>query len=286
MQRQDFGGAHRLSDEEVQELVLAYLRRTDRPNAIQLLENTWAHFPIFRGGTLEASNYQHLNSDLPSRVAEVLHELSLQGIVMLAPATTRAPIYAVTNRGRHLLADESPLLTDPAAYLRNLQGIPNLDDLTLEYLTEAVEAYRHFLDRSAAVMLGAAAENLLLRLADAVVAARSALALSARRDLRDWRIARVRAAVVDTLQDSGFIQAADDRVAQRSQPMTDEEKTALRETASSAIILSHFFADTRNEAGHPTTVRPDRQILNAYIKAFPRYASRVLDTMTLLARLQ
>lgn len=276
-------GPHRLSDEEVSELVTDFVKRST--GSISLLGNPVALLPLFSGSDPEAKEYRSLNRDFPPRCAEVLHELLLQGIIMHAPDVPTADVFELTSRGREMLEQDFGMLTDPSGYLGVVANVPGMDALTVEYLAEAVHSYRRFLDRASAVMLGGAAENLLLRLAGALSEASGKLNLPARSGLTDWRVSKVRDAVVDTVKDRAFLQALEPTLAQQGTALTAEDKTALRETESSVMILSNFYADTRNDAGHPRPVRPHRQILHAYLRAFPEYASRVSDALEILGRL-
>ena len=174
-------------------------------------------------------------------------------------------------------------MTDPAGYIALVQAIPGVDDLTVEYLAEATEAHRRFLDRSCAVMLGGAAENLLLVLAGMLGNVCNKLAIAARPDLADWRISRVRSAVAETVKDPSFTLAMQQALT-GDDALTDNDKRIFRELESTTAILAQFYADTRNEAGHPKPVKPARAVLYAYLKVFPEYASRVGTALTVLAR--
>ncbi|MDP2675974.1 MAG: hypothetical protein Q8Q00_13915 [Dehalococcoidia bacterium] len=174
-------------------------------------------------------------------------------------------------------------MTDPIGYIALVEAIPGVDDLTVEYLAEATEAHRRFLDRSSAVMLGGAAENMLLTLATSLRDVCNRLAISPRPGLADWRISRVRNAVVETVRDAAFAQALEQALP-GTNPLTEEERRILRELESTTAILAQFYADTRNDAGHPKPVKPARAVLYAYLKVFPEYASRVGTALTVLAR--
>ena len=275
---------HHLSDEEVTELVQQYIKNQERERAIQLPSNPWDMLAPFMRIQLRSKEHQEfhkLNQDLPERCEELLHMLSVQGILMPQPGTQP---YVRTRRGDELLATDVRILTDPSGYLRAVQAIHGVDELTLEYLAEAVESHRMFLDRSAAVMLGGAAENLLLRLGQALAEPLENLKRQVPGGLADWRISRVRTAIEQTLNDANLREAVKAKLSGISQPMTADEEEALRQLESALTVLSRLYADTRNDAGHPKPISPDRKLLYAYLQALPGYARVVSTLIRLLQR--
>jgi CHASE3 domain sensor protein len=81
--------------------------------------------------------------------------------------------------------DESQILPhDPDGYLNDFQrAVPSADPVIREYLSESLQCFRRDLNRAAAVMLGAASEQAVLRLIESyansiVDANRKAQALS------------------------------------------------------------------------------------------------------------
>lgn len=274
---------HILSDDEVTELLIEYIKR--QPDNIQPSANPHAQFAGILGYQLHTPEFQRfaeLNRDLEFRAGELAHFLSIQGILMPMPGASGS-VYRATAYGRQLLQQETSVVTDPIGYIALVEAIPGVDDLTVEYLAEATEAHRRFLDRSSAVMLGGAAENMLLTLATSLRDVCNRLAISPRPGLADWRISRVRNAVVETVRDAAFAQALEQALP-GTNPLTEEERRILRELESTTAILAQFYADTRNDAGHPKPVKPARAVLYAYLKVFPEYASRVGTALTVLAR--
>ncbi len=282
-QRETPAEPHGLTDDEVTELVIRYIRQT--PGDIQASANPWAQFaPMlgYRMHTDQFQQFQSLNRDLGERAGEMAHFLSLQGILM-PKAGESAGIYRVTRHGQQLLEQETAVLTDPSGYISLVQSIPGVDGLTIEYLAEAAEGHRRFLDRSAAVMLGVAAENMLVALGESLRATCKKLNVTVRRNLTTWRVALLRSAIVDTVKDQTFIKALDSSLA-ASSPLSGDDKKLLRELESTAAILAQFYANTRNQAGHPKPVRPERAVLLAYLKTFPEYARRVGAVLEILKK--
>ncbi len=282
-QRETPAEPHGLTDDEVTELVIRYIRQ--RPGDIQVSANPWVQFASMLGyqvHTDQFRQFQSLNRDLDERAGEMAHFLSLQGILM-PKAGAGGGTYRVTKYGQQLLEQETAVLTDPSGYIALVQSIPGVDGLTIEYLAEAVEGHRRFLDRSAAVMLGAAAENMLVALGEGLRAACKKLNVQVRRNLTTWRVALLRSAIVETVKDQTFIQALNSSLV-ASSPLSEDDKKLLRELESTVAILAQFYADTRNQAGHPKPVRPERAVLLAYLKAFPEYARRVGAVLEILSK--
>lgn len=274
---------HLLSDDEVAELLIRYIRQS--PDNVQPSANPHAHFAPMLGYQQHTPEYQRfaeLNRDLEFRAGELAHFLSGQGILMPVPHASGA-VYRATAYGRRLLEQESSVVTDPGGYITLVQAVPGVDELTLEYLAEAAEAHRRFLDRSSAVMLGCAAENMLLALAEKLVHCCSKLEVTARRDLTDWRVARVRRAVVETIKETTFADALNGALT-GDDSITEDEKQIIRELESTTAILAQFYADTRNDAGHPKPVKPARPVVYAYLKVFPEYAGRIGAALAVLNR--
>jgi len=118
-----------------------------------------------------------------------------------------------------------------------------------------------------------------MRTGEALYTACEAASVTPRRDLRTWQVSRVRRAIVDSVTDNNLVRALEGALA-----LTGDELRAIRDIESTAIILSHFYADTRNDAGHPKPIRPARPVLYAYLKAFPDYAKRIGQVIVALER--
>ncbi len=82
------------------------------------------------------------------------------------------PRLILTERGRRMLERGEASPHDPAKYLNAVRKrIANPDAIAMTYLDEAVGAWRAGLNRSSAVMLGCACEQLVLLLAEGIAAA-------------------------------------------------------------------------------------------------------------------
>ncbi|SRR6266516_423900 len=105
--------------------------------------------------------------------------------------TNAAPPFChITDRGRAALAAVSRDPSNPDGYLRHLQAIGNLNPVAESYIREALATYGAACFKAAAVMVGAAAESVVLELRDALGARLDALKKPRPADLDDWRIKR------------------------------------------------------------------------------------------------
>lgn len=124
------------------------------------------------------------------------------------------------------------------------------------------------LHKAAAVMIGAAAESLILELRDAVENRLLTLAQPVPTPLRDWRIKRV----TDGLQ--SFFAAKS-----RQFPVDLREEFEAYWAA-----FAHQIRAVRNESGHPTSVAPVTQdAVHASFLIFPelaRLATRLTKWVT------
>lgn len=144
----------------------------------------------------EANQYEHLkigvadalqsrelggriaNSQLSSHDSEIFLELFWdlfrQGIITLGmnDSNREFPWFRVTSFGKKLLAGDSPyFFHDLSSYEKVITDtIPDIDDVTLTYLKEAMQAFMSGCLLSSSVMLGVATEHTFLNLLDVVIA--------------------------------------------------------------------------------------------------------------------
>jgi hypothetical protein len=147
--------------------------------------------------------------------------------------------------------------SNPAGYLRHLASIAALDAVAMSYLVEALECYVAGLYKSAAVMIGGAAESAILKLRDLTVQQISSLGKSMPKDMRDWKIKTVS----DALR--GFF---DGHKAQMSRKLRESFEAYWSAFAQQIRAV-------RNEAGHPTSVEPvTPDSVHASLLVFPELA--------------
>jgi hypothetical protein len=101
------------------------------------------------------------------------------------------PFFHLTERGRLALANLTRDPSNPVGYLQHLASIAALDAIAMSYLAEALECYVAGLYKSAAVMIGSAAESVILDLRNLTVQRLTSLGKSIPKDMRDWKIKTV-----------------------------------------------------------------------------------------------
>jgi hypothetical protein len=133
----------------------------------------------------------------------------------------------------------------------------------MSYLVEALDCYVDGLYKAASVMVGAAAESVILNLRDATVQKLKSLKKSIPKNLEDWKIK----SVSDALH--GFFESQEAHF-----------QRGLREPFEaywSAFALQ--IRTTRNEAGHPTSIDPvTPDTVHASLLIFPELA-RLADNL-------
>jgi hypothetical protein len=101
------------------------------------------------------------------------------------------PFFHLTARGRQALENATRDRSNPAGYLRHLASIASLNEVAMSYLTEALDCYVAGLFKAGAVMVGGAAESVILDLRDAVVQKLPALGKDIPKGMEDWRLKTV-----------------------------------------------------------------------------------------------
>lgn len=174
------------------------------------------------------------------------------------------PFCHVTEAGRRALENLSRDPANPDGYLAYLDDIAELDDVATSYLREALAAFNAGLVKAAAVMVGGAAEHLVLSLRDAVSLSIRTLNHEEPAGLDDWRIKPVLNAL------EGYF----DR----------ERKNLPRQLydrfRSYWPAFTQQIRAVRNDAGHPTTVEPiDHPTVHASLLIFPELAALQTDLL-------
>lgn len=102
-----------------------------------------------------------------------------------------APFFHVTERGRRALERLSRDPGNPAGYLKHLSSIGKLNPVAQSYLLEGLDCFVAGLHKAAAVMLGSAAESIVLEVRDTTVQRITALGSSPPKALIDWKLKSV-----------------------------------------------------------------------------------------------
>jgi hypothetical protein len=167
------------------------------------------------------------------------------------------PFFHLTDIGKTALANATRDPSNPAGYLRHLDSVATLNPISRSYLLEGLDCYVAGLIKASAVMIGAAAEGIVIELAKHTELKLISLNRTPPKGLSDWK--------VKTLSE-----------ALRS--IFETQKNTMESELRESVVanwpgFSYQIRATRNEAGHPTSVEPvtsDR--VHAAFLTFPELA--------------
>jgi hypothetical protein len=189
-------------------------------------------------------------------------------IGLLAPgydlSNSVLPFCHLTTLGRKSLENFSRDPANPDGYLKYLADKVALSPVAQSYVTEALRTYNAGCHKSSAVMLGGAAESLVLDLRDTVVGLMQAKELVVPKDLADWRIKKV-------------LDAIEKEFVQHGAKMPQELRDAFQ---SLWPAFTHEIRLARNDAGHPVSVEPvTPETVHANLLLFPQMAVLAKELM-------
>lgn len=182
------------------------------------------------------------NPDLEQALLTQWGELFRTGLLAwgLNLANPNPPFCHLTERGKQALENLTRDPSNPSGYLRHLYSIATLDPVALSYLREALDCYVSGLFKAAAVMIGAAAERVILEVRDTVVQKLTSLGRAIPSQLNDWRV-KVVLDSVHRFQDGHKNQF----------PRELREEFEAYWSAFAQQIRA-----ARNDAGHPESIDP------------------------------
>jgi hypothetical protein len=165
------------------------------------------------------------------------------------------PFFHLTERGRTALENLTRDPSNPAGYLRHLASIAAPNPIAISYLTEALDCYVAGLFKAGAVMVGGAAESVILDLRDATCAKLKALGRPVPKGMEDWRIKTVSDALRSFFEGQNL-------------PRDLREPFDAYWSAFAQQIRS-----VRNDVGHPVSVDPvTPDTVHASLLIFPELA--------------
>ena len=226
-------------------------------------------------GLLEQVPDLHYENPLANKISSVVWELVLEGIY--APGAgmqqPNLPFLRATEYGLKCFEAGELTAHDHDGYLERLRATcQGIDDITLLYVDEALDTFRARRLLASVVMIGVAAENMLLRLVGAV---QSALDSSAKKTkfesaTKDKKAKRLHDEVLS-------------RLSSPTTPLPEELGSVLTQHIDGIYDL---IRRTRNDAGHPTGRRMDRSETHALLLLFPTYCKTVHNLMDWLNKNQ
>src|SRR6266478_474763 len=252
-----------LSYDEVRAAVLDYIRlfpsQPQRP-----AEQVPMNLGVF--GQLEQQGRTITDEDRET-ARQVFQELYLERIIVTgdragSSALMSWPFYRVTPYGKQVLASTEYQPYDPGRYIKRLrEAIPMVHDDILRYLEEALLSFRYGALLASCVMLGCAAEKAALLLIETFGNAIADTTKRAKyeKDIDHW--------VISTKYKALW---------KRLEPLAPTLPGQLGDGLHT--ILDRVFdliRVTRNDAGHPTGKRVEREVILGNYILFPSYCKRV-----------
>jgi hypothetical protein len=188
----------------------------------------------------------------------------------LTDAVTDQRRFHTTDRGKETLKHLSRDPSNPDGYMNHLKAI-SLGPIAESYVQESLKTYNAACYKATAVMIGAAAEQLTIDLADAIRERLRTLGIRENKKLQNW-CAKV---VLDEI--SKVLVASFDNAIRADR---DEATVRLRESFVHVwAAIAGMIRVTRNDAGHPGSINPvTPEDVHAALLTFPHYA-RILDQL-------
>jgi len=155
-------------------------------------------------------------------------------------ANPAPPFCHVTALGRRALALRSRDPANPDGYMAHLRSQAAVDPVAESYIREGLNTFNAACFKATAVMVGAAAESLVLGVRDALVSRLQTLSQPIPSSLNAWRVKPVLSAIESALSAKKAIM-----------PTTLFERFAAHWPA-----FTHQIRTARNDAGHPVSVEP------------------------------
>jgi len=171
----------------------------------------------------------------------------------------------VTPRGRETLKHLSRDPHNPDGYLEYLLSQAAISPIAESYVKEALQTYEAHCYKATAVMIGAAAERLVLDLGDAIKQRLTQLTKPANKKLEDRSVKKV----FDEIR--LVISGGMDR---QLNAQRDPELVKLKEAFEYYWpSIAHEIRAARNEAGHPSSIDPvEPENVDGALRIFPLHA--------------
>ena len=164
------------------------------------------------------------------------------------------PFCHLTEHGRRTLENLSRDPLNPDGYLAYIRTNFTINQIAESYLNEAIRTYNADCYKATAVMIGAAAESVILEIRESIVTKMNNLEQNVPSKLKDWRIKHVLDAIKNILNER-----------------INNMPNSLRESFSSywSAFIQQIRA-ARNDAGHPSSIDPlSLDTVHASLLIFP-----------------
>jgi len=199
------------------------------------------------------------------RVKSVMWQLIIQGVLVPGVqgyADNSWPHFSITEYGKTYLESEGSAPYDPDGYLSCIANdSPNVDDVVLLYLTEGLQCFIRSNYIASVVMVGVAAEKVILNLVDAFTAAMSDAS---------------KATTFRRKTQNAMIKTQFDELTKRLYPLKQQLPGELsRDLETYLDGIFNLVRNYRNEAGHPTGRDIPHEIAYSNLQLFRYFSKRV-----------
>jgi hypothetical protein len=172
------------------------------------------------------------------------------------------PFMHLTAVGRRTLSQLSRDPYNPDGYLAAVRPHLTSEPVAFSYIQEAVQAFQAGCYKSAAVMVGSAAESLVLSVRDTLVTRLNTLGTAVPAQVNDWRVKTVRDAVEREI---------DNR-------RTQLDRKLYERFSGFWMSISDQMRLVRNDAGHPISIDPvTHDLVHGNLLLYPAFAELVKD---------
>lgn len=180
------------------------------------------------------------------------------------------PCCHLTENGRNLLRNFSRDPANPDGYMHYLSSQASINEIAESYIKEALQTYNASCFKATAVMVGCAAESIVLELRDALVTRMTVLGKKPSSGLQSWMIK----AVLDAIEKELEHYTKNNPPSSMPKPLAD----------SFSYYWSAFtgqIRSVRNDAGHPSSVDPvTPDTVHAALLTFPLQAKLISEIMS------
>lgn len=202
---------------------------------------------------------------------EVFWDLFRQGIITLGynASNREFPFFRVCAAGKRLLDGGNPyFFHDVSSFTKIVRTeVPDIDEVTLLYLQEAMQAFRSGCLLSATVMLGVATEHTFLRLVEAVESNPTHSTVYASVGKERTILQKV----------NKFKNLLDQQI--KSLPSEVKEDLDTNFVGILAVIRNF-----RNQAGHPTGKLVDREQVFVLLQLFVTYCRKMYQLLAFFSK--
>lgn len=159
--------------------ILSSTPKTEIVNTINDVERLVAEYELFPSSddcqrlSIDYKYYEHktLHPIDKLTINEIIWDLLVERVVTpgFDASNVNLPFFRLTEFGKDYISQSAPHYYDPQGYMEFLKNIvQNLDSVIEQYVFESLNCYRRQLFFASAVMIGAAAEKVILLLLQAI----------------------------------------------------------------------------------------------------------------------